>query len=125
MVLDHVALAVTELGRALRLFEVLGYRKAGEVQVAGVQYARLEDDSSRIVLMYGVSRRSDVAESVKAHGPGPHHLGFTVPDLDAAVAKLTSLFDLEGRTTEHEKGRQWLSQREPVTGLVIELIERL
>ena len=125
MVLDHVALAVTELDRAFRLFEALGYRKAGEVQVAGVQYARLEDGSSRIVLMYGASRRSDVAESVKAHGPGPHHLGFAVPDLDAAVAKLTSRYDLEGCTIEHEQGRQWLSEREPVTGLIIELIERL
>ena len=123
MILDHLALIVTDLDQAFRLFEALGYRKAGQAQLAGVRYARLVDGSFSIVLIYGVSRHTDVADSMKTRGPGPHHLAFTVPDLDAAVEKLTSLYPLEGNTTVHEQGRQWFSRREPVTGLIVELIE--
>jgi 4-hydroxyphenylpyruvate dioxygenase-like putative hemolysin len=123
MNLEYLGLAVTDLRRALRLFEALGYRTAHQDQISGVQFAHLENGRSRIILMYGISRHSDVAGSVKAHGPGPYRLCYTVPDLDAAAATLETAGLLGGRTFEHGEGRSWISRREPVTGLIIELLE--
>jgi 4-hydroxyphenylpyruvate dioxygenase-like putative hemolysin len=123
MKLDSLGLAVTNLRHALCLFEGLGYRKANQEQVAGVHYAQMEDGSSRIILLYGISRHSDVARSVQAYGPGPYRLCYTVADLDAAVEKLRKLYPLGGHTVDHDEGRSWISRREPVTGLIFELIE--
>ena len=124
MTFDHLAFAVTELEKALRLFQALGYRQIGEQRVAGTVYARLQNGESQIGVMKGASRLSEVALHVAAHGPGPHHLAFQVADLETAIEKLRSLFDLEGQTAEDEHVRQWASRREPVTGLIFELIER-
>ena len=123
MSLDHVAFAVTNLHMALRLFKGLGYREAGQEQLAGVQLVHLDNGGTRLILMSGVSRHTDVADKVKAYGPGPYRLGFKVPDLDAAIASLASQYPLGGRTAADEQGRFWVSRRDTVTGLIFELIE--
>lgn len=123
MSLEHLAFAVTNLRSALRLFKGLGYREAGQEQVSGVQFAHLENGGARIILMFGISRNTDVARTVKAYGPGPYRLGFRVPDLDAAIASLASHYPLGGQTAEDEQGRYWVSRRDTVTGLIFELIE--
>jgi catechol 2,3-dioxygenase-like lactoylglutathione lyase family enzyme len=124
MTFDHLAIAVTELERAVRLFEAFGYRQLDQFRIAGTVLARLQQGESRIGLAHGASRRSDIALHVAAYGPGPHHIAFRVADLDHETEKLGSLFGLEGLTVEDGHGRQWTSRREPVTGLIFELIEK-
>ena len=58
------------------------------------------------------------------HGEGPHHLTFTVPDIEASVAHVKDLgFRITGENFTHEPWREAFIAPHPATGCVIQLAQ--
>ncbi|HEY5389621.1 MAG TPA: methylmalonyl-CoA epimerase [Solirubrobacteraceae bacterium] len=89
--IDHVGIAVTELGPAVSAYgerfgmgllhrEVLGEH--------GVEAALLSAGSSRIELLAPYGEHSAIGRFLEDRGPGMHHVAYAVEDIDAALAEL-------------------------------------
>jgi methylmalonyl-CoA/ethylmalonyl-CoA epimerase len=89
--LDHVAIAVQHLDRALadyrRLYRAEPlYREVVDDQ--GVEEAMLPVGGSYVQLLQPLGPGTPVARFLERRGEGLHHLAFAVPDIDAALAHL-------------------------------------
>jgi methylmalonyl-CoA/ethylmalonyl-CoA epimerase len=88
---DHVAVAVEDLGEAVRLFEkILGRTVSRRESVAahGVETATFELGETAIEFVQGTDENSPVRRFVGKRGPGIHHVAIAVDDLDAAMEDL-------------------------------------
>src|SRR6188474_1714574 len=78
--IDHVAIAVADLEAAIGVFElILGMK---------VKTATLSTGGTDIELIQATSEDSPVAKFVAERGPGLHHVGFAVPDIEKALGAL-------------------------------------
>jgi methylmalonyl-CoA/ethylmalonyl-CoA epimerase len=90
-VLDHLGVAVRDLGERLSLYrEGLGLDIGGveEVQSEGVRVALIPAGRTRIELLQPLSGASTVARFLERRGEGVHHICFEVEDLEATLARL-------------------------------------
>lgn len=72
-----------------------------------------------------VEAKGNGLHSIERHGPGLHHVGLFVPDVDAALARLTPAgVGVEGRVVAPDGTTMvcWTS-RSPITGLMVELMD--
>ena len=89
--LDHVAIAVRDLDRALDEYrrrygiEPL-YREVVEEQ--GVEEAMLAVGGSFVQLLQPLGPDTPVGRFLERRGEGLHHIGYAVVDIDAALAHL-------------------------------------
>lgn len=91
--IDHVAAAVHDLDEALA-----GFESASEVEHVwtvtssewGYRTAYLLAGPDMFTLIEPVSAESFMADYLATRGPGLHHLGVNVEDLDAAVDRMTA-----------------------------------
>jgi methylmalonyl-CoA epimerase len=91
--LDHVAIAVPSIAESQPLFELL-------TGGSGSRRERLPDQSVEVVfvgsgpvileLLEPTDPVCAVARFLAKRGPGLHHLAYRVPDLDAALARLSA-----------------------------------
>ena len=91
--LDHIAIAVPDLERAIARFcEDLGLSLAGteDVEAAQTTTAFLPVAGTRIELVHPLRGEGPIAASLARRGPGLHHLCFATDDLDGDVACLRS-----------------------------------
>lgn len=98
--LDHIAIAVPDLHKAIRRFaEDFGLTHAGSEDVPSAQTstAFFPLDQTRIELVHPLDGQGPIAKYLDKRGGGLHHLCFQSNDLDADVARL------------REKGYQFLS----------------
>ena len=99
--LDHIAIAVPDLGPAIRRFvEDLGLSLAGQEEVPTEQTATafLPIEGTRIELVQPIDGQGPIAGFLAKRGPGLHHLCFESDNLDEDIQKL------------REKGYQFLSE---------------
>jgi methylmalonyl-CoA epimerase len=88
--IDHLGIAVKSLAQALKFYEQLGIKVAGEEEVPHekVKVAMLALGESRIELLEPTSPDSVIAKFLEKRGEGLHHVALHVPDLKQAVATL-------------------------------------
>jgi methylmalonyl-CoA epimerase len=103
--IDHIAIAVENLDRAIELYEgVLGLKVTGREYVHDfdVEIATIEFGDAAVELIEGKSDDSPIRRFVRKRGPGLHHIGFIVDDIEAAITELQSA----GLTLIDEKPRR-------------------
>ena len=89
--IDHIAIAVADIEAAIGVFElVLGMKVKHREDVADfkVKTATLSTGGTDIELIQAISDDSPVAKFVAERGPGLHHIGFSVRDIEKALGAL-------------------------------------
>lgn len=128
--IDHVALAVEDMDASISWYtDTLGFslaeRNAVSGDHSGMDYAVLISGQTTIVLVQGSSPASQVARFIEAKGSGMHHIALAVSDLDEAIRRVCKSGGVADTPIVTDHGiRQVFLQRDPVTGVRIELIER-
>jgi methylmalonyl-CoA epimerase len=102
--LDHVGIAVSDLGASLAFFrDALGLELHGSEEVASqrVRAHFLHAGGSSLELLEATAPDSPIAKYLDRRGPGLHHITLRVDDLSAALAHLKQkgvrLIDTEPR----------------------------
>jgi methylmalonyl-CoA epimerase len=90
--LDHLGIAVKSLESAKAIYEELGLAlsKQEEVPDEKVRLVMVPVGNTRLELLEPTSDDSVIAKFIAKRGEGLHHVCLRVPDLGAAVQKLTS-----------------------------------
>jgi len=97
-ILDHIAIAVTNLEHSIELFtglfglEVVE-RRSTRGTSTGMISAVLDGSGVPIVLVQGTEPSSQVSQFVAIHGPGVQHVAFRVDDIAKKVSEFSE-FDL-------------------------------
>ena len=89
--LDHIAIAVPDLQRAIRRFEEdLGLTLTGteDVPTESTSTAFLPIEGTRIELVTPMGGEGPIAKYLEKRGGGLHHLCFSTDDIEGDVAKL-------------------------------------
>ena len=89
--LDHVGIAVADLGAARALYEqVLGLEVTHEevIEDQGVHELLLRSGDAFVQLVAPLSPDTPVGRFLANRGEGVHHIGYAVPDVAAAIADL-------------------------------------
>ncbi len=92
--LDHIAIAVPDLERAIRRFaEDVGLPLEGREDVPSAQTttAFFPVEGTRIELVHPLNGAGPIAKFLEKRGGGIHHLCFRTDDIDADVARLRAL----------------------------------
>ena len=90
-VLDHVGIAVQDLGKALAFFhDALGLEVEATEDVFSqrVRAHFLPTGQSAIELLEATASDSAIAKYIEKRGPGIHHITLRVPDIRATLAQL-------------------------------------
>jgi methylmalonyl-CoA/ethylmalonyl-CoA epimerase len=86
--LAHVGVAVRSLEEALGFYrDVLGLEPGAPETRDGATIVMLEARGTAIELLASTDPASPIGKFVARHGPGIHHLGFRVSDLDRALER--------------------------------------
>jgi len=91
--LDHVAILVSDLDAAIRLYrDVYGLELAEieEVPSEKVRVAIFGHGAGRIELVSPSGPDSPMAKAIEKRGEGLHHLCLEVPDIEKAMAALSA-----------------------------------
>ncbi len=106
--LDHVGIAVADVGEALSFYrDALGLEVEAteDVQSQRVHVHFIRTGQSSLELLQATAPDSPIAKYVAKRGPGLHHITLRVDDIHAALAQLKSrgvrLIDNEPRPGAH------------------------
>ncbi|MEA3510095.1 MAG: methylmalonyl-CoA epimerase [Actinomycetota bacterium] len=91
--IDHVAIAVHDLDATLAdMKSQYGAEPVSRevVESQGVEEAMVPIGGSNVQVLQPLSPESPVGRFLAKRGEGLHHVAFTVPDIDAALAHLES-----------------------------------
>ncbi len=89
--LDHVAILVSDLDAAIRLYrDVYGLElsEVEEVPTEKVRVAIFGHGAGRIELVSPLGADSPMAKAIQKRGEGLHHICLEVPDIEQAMASL-------------------------------------
>lgn len=92
MRIQHIAIAVNDLDAALNFYEhALGLTvtERREVPEEGVEIAFLPAGESLVELLRPLDPENTIGQYLARRGEGMHHICFSVPDVEAAAARLT------------------------------------
>lgn len=102
--LHHVAFAVEDLDEAVETYRVLfgaELELRGRLEEQGVEAAYLRLGGGRVELVSALGADTPVGRFLAKRGPGMHHVGFEVEDVEEAVGELTArganVIDLQPR----------------------------
>ena len=129
--IDHVAIAVQDLEESIQHYtEVLGFelkeRRRTEGKVTAMISAVLKAGPVTVVLLQGTTPESQVSRFIEHFGPGVQHLALGVQNLPEMTEELTAAGMEFDTTIINSPGlRQIFSQRDPGSGMMFELIERM
>lgn len=84
--LDHVAVAVSSLEEACRLFELLGGAPCSPVETLETQGVRVCFAGS-VELLEPLGPETTVGRFLESRGQGLHHIAYRVPDLPGTLAR--------------------------------------
>lgn len=93
MRIQHLAIAVNDLDAALNFYEhALGLTvtERREVPEEGVEIAFLPVEGTLVELLRPLEPENAIGQFLAKRGEGMHHLCLAVPDVEAAVARLTA-----------------------------------
>ena len=128
--IDHIAIAVENLDEAIRWYSTaLGFslveRRVTNGEHSSMLSAAMAVGRTVVVLLQGTSKQSQISRFLAKFGPGVHHIAFAVADLDEAILRATEAGNMADTPIIGNEGiRQIFLQRDPVTGVRVELIER-
>ncbi len=128
--IDHVAIAVRDIDAAIAWYtSTLGFSLVERSEISGdrsaMLYATLVSGCSTVVLVQGTSPASQVSIFLAEFGAGMHHIALAVSDLDLAIDRVVKAGGSTDTPVVRDNGiRQVFLQRDPATGIRIELIER-
>ena len=90
-ILDHIGIAVESIDSGLAIYQALGVEVEGIEEVADqkVRVAFLPVGDTRIELLEPTDDSSPIARHLERRGAGLHHICLRVPDIRAAMAKLS------------------------------------
>lgn len=86
--IDHIGIAVESLDAAIPFYrDTLGLAFGGVEEVAGygVRVAFFHVGESKLELLEPTTDHGMIAEFLRTHGPGMHHIAYDVPDVAAAI----------------------------------------
>ncbi len=88
--IDHLGIAVKDLQKAARIYELLGLKveRVADLPEHGVRVAFIPVGESAIELLQPTSNEGAVAHFLEKHGEGLHHLALRVTDVETALATL-------------------------------------
>jgi methylmalonyl-CoA/ethylmalonyl-CoA epimerase len=127
---DHLAVAVDDLEGAVAFYrDRLGFQEVERRETKGSKTGMLsvvmKAGELKVVLLKGTSPQSQVARYVQEYGPGVQHVAFMVEGIEGVVADLRTRglpFDTDVIIAPGLK--QAFSKRDPISGMMFELIER-
>jgi methylmalonyl-CoA epimerase len=129
--IDHVAIAVRNLEESIRFYtDVLGFELKERRRTEGKQTAMisavLKAGPITVVLLEGTSPESQVSRFVEHFGAGVQHLAIAVQNLPAVAEELkTAGLEFDTTIIESPGLRQIFTARDPGSGMMFELIERM
>lgn len=123
--LDHVAVAVPDIGAALeKLSPFLGQVHEEVVPDQGVRVAMVDLGNCHLELLSPLSEDSPVGKFLARRGPGLHHMAFRVEDLAGSLQDLSQkgyeLIDQVPRKGAGGKSIAFLHPRS-TAGVLVEL----
>ncbi len=125
--INHVGIAVEDLGRASRVYEAMGLsvQKVVEVPEQKVRVAFIPIGESTIELVQPTSPDSTVAAYLEKRGEGLHHLALEVEDIEAALAELQALGMRLVDQAPRQGAEGWMAFLHPASTdrVLIELVE--
>jgi methylmalonyl-CoA/ethylmalonyl-CoA epimerase len=128
-ILDHVGIAVESLDGAVPIWtSIVGSPAYGRetVEGQGVEVVFIGTGPGRVELVAPTRSDSPVARFIERHGPGLHHVCYTVPDLMVALADHSAagfqLIDPRPRSGAHGSTVAFLHPRSS-GGVLIELLQ--
>ena len=131
MPIDHLGVAVKDLGAASLPYQLLGLPVEGEderIESQGVRVRAFRAQGSLVELLEPTSSDSPIAKFLEQRGEGLHHIAFRVENLDAEIARLTE----EGARFINPEPRPGRSNTRVIflhpkwaNGVLIELVEHL
>ena len=91
--IDHIGVAVEDLGAAIALYEtsfemVLVHRETIESQ--GVEAVLLDIGDGHVELLSPLGPDTAVGKFIAKSGPGLHHVAYAVDDIEAELERLAS-----------------------------------
>ncbi len=128
--IDHLAIAVLDLEKAIDFYtNLLGFklleRRETQGERTGMISAVLDAGNFTIVLLQGTQSDSQVSKYVEHYGPGVQHVAFAVKSIDSVAAALQeSGVQFATNVILGDGLKQIFTKREPISGMMIELIER-
>ncbi|GAV23008.1 methylmalonyl-CoA epimerase [Carboxydothermus pertinax] len=126
--IDHLGIAVANLEKAIKTFELLGFKVAGmeEVPEQKVKVAFLPVGESNVELLMPTDEKSTIARFLMNKGEGVHHLAFLVENIEEKLAEFKekgfTLIDEKPRVGAHGKKIAFLHPKS-INGVLIELCE--
>ncbi len=127
---DHLAIAVEDLDAAVAFYrDRLGFeyveRRVTEGKKTGMESAVMKAGNLKVVLLKGTSDESQVTRYIKEYGPGVQHVAFQVEGIESVVEDLKQRgLGFDTPVIESPGLKQAFSKRDPVSGMMFELIER-
>ncbi|MEX2600854.1 MAG: methylmalonyl-CoA epimerase [Balneolaceae bacterium] len=128
MKVDHIAIAVRDLGTAIRTYEsILGTecRQREVVESEQVETAFLKAGDSHVELIAAFGPESAVIPFLEKRGEGLHHIAFTVDDLEEETQRLvTSGFHILNEPVRGAGGKRIVFLRpSDCHGVLVELCQ--
>ncbi|MCD6029304.1 MAG: methylmalonyl-CoA epimerase [Thermomicrobiales bacterium] len=126
--LHHIAVVVADLDEAVARYRDLGFRHEERFVLAEqeVEVATFRSGHGWIELIYPTDPDGPIARFLANRGEGLHHVAYAVPDLPAALARLSAaglrLIDTTPRTGAHG-WRIAFIHPESCGGVLTELVE--
>ena len=128
---EHIGIAVKDLGQSIELFEKLlnsSCQKVEEVASEQVNTAFFMKGETKIELLASTTEDGVIARSLEKKGEGIHHIAFDVADIHAEMARLVN----EGFTLINEIPKQGADNKlvcflhpKGTNGVLIELCQEL
>jgi methylmalonyl-CoA/ethylmalonyl-CoA epimerase len=110
--LEHIGIAVSDIDASKRLYEQLfGAKpyKTEEVTSEGVITHFYDAGGTKIELLESTSPTSVIGQFLERHGPGMHHMAFSVDDLEASFDRFEELgLKLIGESPKEGADGKWI-----------------
>jgi methylmalonyl-CoA/ethylmalonyl-CoA epimerase len=126
--IEHIGIAVTELGKALKLYrDTLGLQ-AGEIEDhPGMRLAFLEIGGTKIELLEPIDPGGPIAKFIAKKGAGIHHICLETDDIEGDLRRLAdSGYELIDKEPRPGRGDQKIAFLHPASadGTLIELLQQ-
>ena len=127
--IDHIGVAVEDIGAAIELYEgsfemKLAHRETVESQ--GVEAVLLDVGDGHVELLAPLGPDTPVGKYMAKNGAGLHHVAYAVDDIDATLEKLSAaglrLIDSEPRVGIRDSRVAFLHPRS-TGGVLTEIVE--